>query len=250
MRVEASANAGSGPPFFSGFHAFPHGLPDIPAADAKAPRACPGGRGAEISADPNPLKIRHAARVDGGDSGVPVRPVDRVLPSNYESRAVRRPVGSAAGHVRASSQHADPRIHARFANRRCPSRRARAAGGACGLGGVMMPPDGEPGRISPSRKGTHPAGPAKAPSRAFAAGPSKGGGRGGPPRPACVFSGGRPRDRMRVRPGGARGGPIGVDRRRHFRRERSETAWLALRNAGFWTRPVRAAPEAAAIPPG
>lgn len=51
----------------------------------------------------------------------------------------------------------------------------------------------------------HPAGPAKAPSRAFAATPAGGGGRAMPPRPARVFSGGRPRDRMWIRPGGVRG---------------------------------------------
>ena len=40
-----------------------------------------------------------------------------------------------------------------------------------------------------------------------------------------------------ARPSGARGGPIVEDQRRHFRWEHSETAWLALRIARFWTRP-------------
>ena len=49
----------------------------------------------------------------------------------------------------------------------------------------------------------------------------------------------KPRETGARAPSGARGGPIATDQRRHFRRDRFETAWLALRIARFWTRPRR-----------
>ena len=56
--------------------------------------------------------------------------------------------------------------------------------------------------------------------------------RRGWPYGSLDFGQGRP-----ARPSGARGGPIVEDQRRHFKRQRSETAWLALWIDGFWTRP-------------